>query len=235
MSPVVQDSCGSCRRCVDNVARLLSGYGQIFIVCVTCGNKRCPKATDHRNECTGSNAPGQEGSELRMNDLKSQLDLNERETAQWPEWKRQAAAEDFPVGELPEELLEEVSLKFLARPAVPGSSRDMPRPRTRAVTAHDIADFIRDRGHARVVTIDEAGSIGFAPAWVPAREPIPTVETIADTQARLLDLTSRRLIQFLDARNAALKLLDPPAKDGVKPAPDVAGAIRVLEGTRVLG
>ena len=31
-------------------------------VCATCGNKRCPRATDHRNECHGSNAPGQEGS-----------------------------------------------------------------------------------------------------------------------------------------------------------------------------
>lgn len=33
-----------------------------FIVCPTCGNKRCPKATHHDNECTGSNEPGQEGS-----------------------------------------------------------------------------------------------------------------------------------------------------------------------------
>jgi len=33
-----------------------------FIVCKTCGNKRCPKATDHRLECTGSNEPGQPGS-----------------------------------------------------------------------------------------------------------------------------------------------------------------------------
>jgi hypothetical protein len=27
-----------------------------------CGNKRCPKATDHRLQCTGSNDPGQPGS-----------------------------------------------------------------------------------------------------------------------------------------------------------------------------
>ena len=63
---------------------------------------------------------------------------------------------------------------------------------------------------------------------------IPTIETIADTRARLLALTSRRLIQFVDARDAALRLLDPPAKDGVKPAPDLAGAIGVLKGTGVL-
>lgn len=35
-------------------------YG--MIVCPTCGNKRCPHATDHNCDCTGSNEPGQEGS-----------------------------------------------------------------------------------------------------------------------------------------------------------------------------
>lgn len=33
-----------------------------MICCGTCGNKRCPKATDHRLGCTGSNEPGQSGS-----------------------------------------------------------------------------------------------------------------------------------------------------------------------------
>jgi Zn finger protein HypA/HybF involved in hydrogenase expression len=33
-----------------------------FVVCPVCGNKRCPHANDHRNACTGSNEPGQEGS-----------------------------------------------------------------------------------------------------------------------------------------------------------------------------
>lgn len=33
-----------------------------MIVCETCGNKRCPHANDHRNECSGSNEPGQPGS-----------------------------------------------------------------------------------------------------------------------------------------------------------------------------
>lgn len=31
-------------------------------LCPTCGNKRCPKATDHNLECTHSNEPNQEGS-----------------------------------------------------------------------------------------------------------------------------------------------------------------------------
>lgn len=33
-----------------------------FIVCRECGNKRCPKATIHKNACTGSNEPGKIGS-----------------------------------------------------------------------------------------------------------------------------------------------------------------------------
>jgi len=32
-----------------------------LIVCSTCGNKRCPKATHHDRTCSGSNALGQEG------------------------------------------------------------------------------------------------------------------------------------------------------------------------------
>lgn len=33
-----------------------------MILCPDCGNKRCPKASDHRLACTKSNEPGQEGS-----------------------------------------------------------------------------------------------------------------------------------------------------------------------------
>ena len=33
-----------------------------MVLCATCGNKRCPRATDHRNVCTNSNKPGQPGS-----------------------------------------------------------------------------------------------------------------------------------------------------------------------------
>jgi hypothetical protein len=33
-----------------------------MILCPSCGNKRCPKATWHENECTGSNESGQPGS-----------------------------------------------------------------------------------------------------------------------------------------------------------------------------
>ena len=33
-----------------------------MFLCPDCGNKRCPKATNHALECSGSNEPGQEGS-----------------------------------------------------------------------------------------------------------------------------------------------------------------------------
>ena len=33
-----------------------------MVLCPDCGNKRCPKANDHRNACTNSNEPGQPGS-----------------------------------------------------------------------------------------------------------------------------------------------------------------------------
>ena len=54
-SPVIQGcSCLTCRPVTFSDSR--------FVVCPECGNKRCPHANDHRNACTGSNEPGQEGS-----------------------------------------------------------------------------------------------------------------------------------------------------------------------------
>jgi hypothetical protein len=41
---------------------LFNPIGMPFMACKTCGNKRCPKATDCELECTGSNEPGQAGS-----------------------------------------------------------------------------------------------------------------------------------------------------------------------------
>ena len=35
---------------------------RFMILCPTCGNKRCPHATNHANACTGSNDYGQQGS-----------------------------------------------------------------------------------------------------------------------------------------------------------------------------
>jgi hypothetical protein len=54
-----------CRSCRDDWydANPDAGLQSAFIICDTCGNKRCPHATDHNNTCTGSNDPGQEGSD----------------------------------------------------------------------------------------------------------------------------------------------------------------------------
>jgi hypothetical protein len=63
------DRIPDCRRCEQaEFDRLgLTAFGRVtrrtFIVCRVCGNKRCPKATDHDLACTGSNESGQPGSD----------------------------------------------------------------------------------------------------------------------------------------------------------------------------
>lgn len=57
-----------CRRCerdapVKRADDRWLGRPMRFVVCPTCGNKRCPRATDHRLACSGSNLPGQPGSD----------------------------------------------------------------------------------------------------------------------------------------------------------------------------
>lgn len=54
-----EDNCGKCFTCYK--PDLASGE-MLFIVCPECGNKRCPKANHHNNECTNSNDAGQKGS-----------------------------------------------------------------------------------------------------------------------------------------------------------------------------
>jgi len=60
-----------CHKCWDRDAKansiqigssIVHPIGKPMIVCKVCGNKQCPKATDHELECTGSNEPNQEGS-----------------------------------------------------------------------------------------------------------------------------------------------------------------------------
>lgn len=55
-----QSAC--CYKCAQGLLDHFPLDMTFMIVCPKCGNKRCPKATDHRNECTGSNEPGQKGS-----------------------------------------------------------------------------------------------------------------------------------------------------------------------------
>jgi len=53
--------------CYNCLNKIKDGHGlpitmTMLVVCPTCGNKRCPRSTDHNLACTGSNEPGQPGS-----------------------------------------------------------------------------------------------------------------------------------------------------------------------------
>jgi hypothetical protein len=48
-----------CRLCFNKSGSLLLDR---MILCSECGNKRCPKATNHELQCTNSNEPNQAGS-----------------------------------------------------------------------------------------------------------------------------------------------------------------------------
>lgn len=63
------ENCDHCHVCIRNNIndKQLKLEDQPFhyfmmILCPSCGNKRCPKATYHRNSCTHSNDSGQPGS-----------------------------------------------------------------------------------------------------------------------------------------------------------------------------
>ena len=57
------DGCGNCHAClVGVIENHMPVTSQRMIVCPDCGNKRCPKASNHRHQCTGSNEPNQRGS-----------------------------------------------------------------------------------------------------------------------------------------------------------------------------
>lgn len=54
-----------CHRCIKEQDITENGFPLNMvkmILCPECGNKRCPKASDHRLACTGSNESGQPGS-----------------------------------------------------------------------------------------------------------------------------------------------------------------------------
>ncbi len=54
LPPLNKKNVCDCAKCDPNANHM--------IVCSECGNKRCPKATDHDLACTHSNKPGQKGS-----------------------------------------------------------------------------------------------------------------------------------------------------------------------------
>lgn len=56
--------CNNCHKCLEGHTTP-DGFpitATRMVLCPTCGNKRCPKATDCELECTDSNEPGQAGS-----------------------------------------------------------------------------------------------------------------------------------------------------------------------------
>ena len=66
----VRDGKCYCHRCLRERDERVSWGGTFslpfastrMIVCPKCGNKRCPRASDHRLDCADSNDPGQSGS-----------------------------------------------------------------------------------------------------------------------------------------------------------------------------
>lgn len=52
-----------------------------MFLCPECGNKRCPKSTDHTFACTGSNEPGQVGSFYGVWSAKKDDDDDQEEEA----------------------------------------------------------------------------------------------------------------------------------------------------------
>lgn len=50
------------RYCCHKCFNKHGGFLTRMLLCPTCGNKRCPKATDHDLACTDSNEPNQPGS-----------------------------------------------------------------------------------------------------------------------------------------------------------------------------
>ncbi|AYN94406.1 hypothetical protein EAW52_10770 [Pseudomonas sp. LTJR-52] len=62
-------NCGNCHKCTADLETVIPGTKIVLkgmvdrmILCPSCGNKRCPKASDHELECAGSNEAGQKGS-----------------------------------------------------------------------------------------------------------------------------------------------------------------------------
>ncbi len=63
MSALSEHDCAVCEdAALSKLPQMDQLFARRFIVCRTCGNKRCPKASAHWQECTGSNESGQVGS-----------------------------------------------------------------------------------------------------------------------------------------------------------------------------
>lgn len=54
---LMHGECG-CHKCI----KARGHFAAHMVLCPTCGNKRCPHASDHELACTNSNESGQAGS-----------------------------------------------------------------------------------------------------------------------------------------------------------------------------
>ena len=54
--------CYNCNKNYTEPGQIVPYVMTRMILCPSCGNKRCPHATNHNLECTNSNDPGQQGS-----------------------------------------------------------------------------------------------------------------------------------------------------------------------------
>lgn len=55
----INTKCDNCFNCLNEPEK--GAYSPVFnrmFLCPICGNKRCPKASNHINQCSGSNEPG---------------------------------------------------------------------------------------------------------------------------------------------------------------------------------
>jgi len=64
MESIIETNCGNCHKCLESKT---TEHGiplsmTRMLLCPICGNKRCPRATDHSLECTGDNSVNQKGS-----------------------------------------------------------------------------------------------------------------------------------------------------------------------------
>ncbi len=55
----------ACRVCAEARAAAEGERVWWMVLCSICNNKRCPHAAHHDNACTGSNEPGQPGSDYQ--------------------------------------------------------------------------------------------------------------------------------------------------------------------------
>ena len=88
-----------CHRCIDEKGLNVNGLPLSMtkmILCPECGNKRCPKASDHRLACTNSNDLGQPGS------IYTSPPAEQQEPVAWMTktgsvWKNKADETDTPL------------------------------------------------------------------------------------------------------------------------------------------